>query len=95
MLPQYYAEFTKMCNTILRNAAISNGIDCKLVKNTPNAARIGHELTEIRDVVRFDLTIVIKKVHPCFGGISSKMNFPRKAAVEFILQIERCKQLLI
>ena len=25
------------------------GIDHELVKNTPNAARIGHEITEIRD----------------------------------------------
>ena len=50
----------------------------------PNAARIGHELTEIRDesprFARFSLTIVIKKAHLCFGGISSKMNVPRKAA---------------
>ena len=57
----------------------------------PNAARIGHELTEIRDesprFARFSLTIVIKK-GPCFGGISSKMNVPRKAAVELILQLE-------
>ena len=58
----------------------------------PNAARIGHELTEIRDesprFARFSLTIVIKKAHICFGGISSKMNVPRKAAVELILQLE-------
>ena len=59
----------------------------------PNAARIGHELTEIRDesprFARFSLTIVIKKnTHLCFGGISSKMNVPRKAAVELILQLE-------
>ena len=58
----------------------------------PNAARIGHELTEIRDdstrFARFSLTIVIKKAHTCFGGISSKMNVPRKAAVELILQLE-------
>ena len=55
----------------------------------PNAARIGHELTEIRDesprFARFSLTVVIKKAHLCFGGISSKMNVPRKAAVELIL----------
>ena len=58
----------------------------------PNAARIGHELTEIRAesprFARFSLTIVIKKAHLCFGGISSKMNIPRKAAVELILQHE-------
>ena len=58
----------------------------------PNAARIGHGLTEIRDesprFARFSLTIVIKKAHLCFGGISSKMNNPRKAAVELILQLE-------
>ena len=58
----------------------------------PNAARIGHGLTEIRDesprFARFSLTIVIKKGHLCFGGISSKMNNPRKAAVELILQLE-------
>ena len=59
----------------------------------PNAARIGHELTEIRDesprFARFSLTIVIKK-RPIYasGGISSKMNVPRKAAVEWILQLE-------
>ena len=65
----------------------------------PNAARIGHELTEIRVVsrrlARFTLTIVIKMAHTCFGGISSKMNVPRKAAVELILQLECSKQLLI
>ena len=59
----------------------------------PNAARIGHELTEIRDesprFARFCLTIVIKKkAHLCFGGISSKMNVHRKAAVELIQQLE-------
>ena len=40
-------------------------IDYELVKNMPNAARIGHELTEIRDdsprFARFSLTIVLKK----------------------------------
>ena len=58
----------------------------------PNAARIGYELTESRDespgFARFSLTIVIKKAHTCFGGISSQMNVPRKAAVELILQLE-------
>ena len=58
----------------------------------PNAARIRHELTEIRDdsprYARFSLTIVIKNAHKYFGGISSKMNVPRKAAVELILQLK-------
>ena len=58
----------------------------------PNAARNGHELTEIRGdsprFAKFSLMIVIKKAHTCFRGISSKMNVPRKAAVELILQIE-------
>ena len=68
----------------------------------PNAARIGHELTEIRDesprFTRFSFTIVIKKAHLCLGGggggggegggISSKMNVHCKAAVELILQLE-------
>ena len=57
----------------------------------PNAARIGLELTEIRDesprFARFSLTIVIKKGPSMLGGISSKMNVPRKAAVELILQL--------
>ena len=57
----------------------------------PNAARIGHELTEIRDdsprYARFSLTIGIKRrIHAL--GISSEMNVPRKAAVELILQHE-------
>ena len=56
-----------------------------------NAARIGHELTEIRDdstrFARFSLAIAIKRpVHA--SGISSEMNVPRKAAVESILQLE-------
>ena len=42
----------------------------RVVKNMPNAARIGHELTEIRDdsprFARFSLTIDIKKAHTCF-----------------------------
>ena len=54
----------------------------------PNAAQIGHELTEIRGdswwFARFSLTTVIKKVQPCFGGISSKMNDPRMSAVIFV-----------
>ena len=57
-----------------------------------NAARIGHELTEIRDdstrFARFSLTIVVKKDRYMLWGISSKMNAPRKAAVELILQLE-------
>ena len=57
-----------------------------------NAARIGHELTEIRDdstrFARFSLTIAIKKGLYMLWGISSKMNVPRKAAVELILQLE-------
>ena len=47
---------------ICRNAA---RIDHKLVENTPNAARIWHELTEIRDesqrFARFSLTIAVYK----------------------------------
>ena len=58
----------------------------------PNAARIGHELTEICDesqqFARFSLAIVIKKAHLCFRGIGSKINVPRKAAIELILQLE-------
>ena len=69
-----------------------NGINYESVKNMPNAARIGHELTEIRDesprFARFSLTIVIKKGPSMLWGISSKMNVPRKAAVELILQHE-------
>ena len=65
----------------------------------PNAARIGPKLTEIRDnsprFARFSLTIVIKKGPYMLRGISSKMNVPRKAAVELILQIECRKWLLI
>ena len=61
------------------------------VKNMRNAARIGHELTEIRDdstrFARFSLTIAIKKGPYMLRGISSKMNVPRKAA-ELILQLE-------
>ena len=52
-----------------------------------NAARIGHELTEIRDdstgFARFSLTGPYM-----LRGISSKMNVPRNAAVELILQLE-------
>ena len=48
----------------------------------PNAARIGHELTEIR-VFSHDR---YKKGSYMLRGISSKMNV--KAAVELILQLE-------
>ena len=44
---RYYAEFTTMCNNIFGNFEIR--LDQELVKNTPNVARIWHELTEIRD----------------------------------------------
>ena len=58
----------------------------------PNAARFGHELTEIRDdsprFARFSLMIVIKKGPYMLRDISSKMNVPRKAAVKLILQLE-------
>ena len=68
------------------------GINYESVKNMPNAARIGHELTEIRDdsprLARFSLTIDIKKGPRMLRGISSKINVPRKAAVELILQLE-------
>ena len=47
-----------------------------------NAARIGHELTEIRDdstrFAKLSLTIAIKKGPYMLPGISSKMNVPRK-----------------
>ena len=70
----------------------SYGINYESVKNMRNAARIGHELTEIRDdstrFARFSLTIAIKKGPNMLRGISSKMNVPRKAAVELILQLE-------
>ena len=66
----------------------SSGINYESVKNMPNAARIGHELTEIRDDSPRFARFSLKKAHPCFVGISSKMNVPRKAAVEVILQFE-------
>ena len=65
----------------------------------PNAARIGQELTEICDdllrFTRFSLTIVIKKGLYMLRGNGSKINVPRKAAVELILQLECRKRLLI
>ena len=58
----------------------------------PNAVQIGHELREIRDdlpeFARFSLKIVLKTGSYLLRGISSKMNIPRKAAVELILQLE-------
>ena len=70
----------------------SLGINYESVKSMRNAARIGHEFTEIRDdstrFARFSLTIVIKKGPYMLRGISSKMNAPRKAAVDLILQLE-------
>ena len=70
----------------------SKGINYKSVKNMPNAVRIVHELTEIRDdspqFARFSLTIVIKEGPYMLRAISSKVNVPRKAAVELILQLE-------
>ena len=58
----------------------------------PNAARIGHELTDIRDdsprFAMFPLMIVIKKGPYMLRDISSNMNVPRKAAVELLLQLE-------
>ena len=47
--PRYCAEFTTMCNSIFKNTAIRLRINNELVKNTPNAVRIGYELTVIRD----------------------------------------------
>ena len=81
-------------------------VDHELVENTPNAARIGYELTEIREdswwFARFSLTshdsYKKKPIHAWVGGgrgISSKMNVPRLSAVELILQLECLKQLLI
>ena len=56
----------------------------------PNAARIGHELTEIRfDTIREIFSHDSYKKDPyMLRGISSKMNVPREAAVELILQLE-------
>ena len=57
----------------------------------PNAARIGHELTNprrfatIRETVSHDS---YKKGAYMHQGISSKMNVPCKGAVELILQLE-------
>ena len=47
--PRYCAEFTTMCNNIFGITEISLRINQELDKNTPNAARIAHELTEITD----------------------------------------------
>ena len=50
----------------------SKGINYESGKNMPNAARIEHELTEIReDSTRFaifSLMTVIKKANTCFGA---------------------------
>ena len=67
----------------------------------PNAARIGHELTVVvffarinRNSRRFATIREIfshdsyKKGPYMLGDISFKMNVPRKAAVELILQLE-------
>ena len=57
----------------------------------PNAAQIGHELTNlrrfvtIREIVSHDS--YKKKAHPCFVSISSKFNDPHIAALELILQL--------
>ena len=57
----------------------------------PIAARIGQKLSEISDdsprFAKFSPTIVIKKCPCMLRGISSKMNVPRKAAVELILNL--------
>ena len=54
----------------------SQRINYESVKNMRNAARIGHELTGIRDdstrFARFSLTIVIKKARTCFGASAPK-----------------------
>ena len=50
----------------------SKGINYESVKNMPNAARFGHELTDISGdsprFARFSLTIVKKTAHTCFGA---------------------------
>ena len=54
----------------------------------PNAVRIGHELQKsatIREIFSHDS---YKKGPIHTSGISSKINVPRKAAVELILQLE-------
>ena len=60
-----------------------------------NWARINRNSRRMWRFAIFSLTIVIKKAHLCFGRISSKINVPRKAAVELILQLECWKRLLI
>ena len=76
-----------------------------------NAARIVHELTEIRDDLPWFAMICeifshdsykkaihadnYKKAIHDSRGISSKMNVPQKAAVDLILQLECWKQFLI
>ena len=57
-------EFITLSKITLDHAAIKLGINYESVKDMPNAPRIGHEVTEIRDAsprfTRFSLTIVIK-----------------------------------
>ena len=49
-----------------------------------------HELgNDLPRFARFSLMIVIKKRAIHASGINSKMNAPRKAAVELILQLNR------
>ena len=55
----------------------------------PNATQTGHEITEIRDDSRDFLSDDSYEKGPYrLRGISSKINVPRKAAVELILQLE-------
>ena len=45
-------EFTTISKITLEHAARKLRNQLQLVKNMPNATRIGHELTEIRDDLR-------------------------------------------
>ena len=93
-------EFITISKITLEHAARKLKINYEVVKNMPNAARIWtrtnsnpRRFATIREIFFHDS--YKKKAHTCLRGISSKMNVPRKAAVELILQLECWKQLLI
>ena len=66
--PRYCAEFTMRYNNIFRNTLKKLKNRSRIVKNTPNSAQIGKELTQTRDDSRDFLSRSYKKGSSLLGG---------------------------
>ena len=83
-----------------RHDTVTNSLRCAKIyfEMTARKLRISHKLVKeyAQCMHKLGMNKQYKKMHhPCFQGISSKMNVPHKSAVVLTLQLNYQKQLVI